>query len=103
MDKFLALTNLGDFISFSCLITLGIISSTMFNISGQREENIIGILLGISLVTSEAEYFTICLLSIFIYFFCTFLFGNFLLECSFLLIGNSFLYIRSVNSLSYLL
>ena len=69
MDKFLALTNLGDFISFSCLITLGIISSTMFNISGQREENIIDILLGISLVTSEAEYFKICLLSIFTYFF----------------------------------
>lgn len=74
----------------------------MFNISGQREENIIGISLGISLIISEAEYFKICLLFILIPFLYI-SFWKFLLECSFLLIGNYFLYIRGVNSLSYLL
>lgn len=87
---------------FSCLVTLGIISSKMFNISGQREENIIGISLGISLIISEAEYFKICLLFILIPFLYI-SFWKFLLERSFLLIGNYFLYIRGVNSLSYLL
>lgn len=78
------------------------ISSKMFNISGQREENIIGIPLGISLIISEAKCFKICLLFILIPFLYI-SFWKFLLECLFLLIGNYFLYIRSVNSLSYLL